>query len=224
MQAKSEFTLDDGRDVLGFGLETRVKQLDISANAYEVRITTEAADRDGDIVVAAGGVIEPYLKNPVVLYGHNYRAQPVARTLSLTIEPGAGIVAQFEFPPFGTSAQADEVHGLWRAGFLNAASIGFMPLTWVNLETDHDTWFPPRKFTEWELFEWSIVTVPANREALRRAVKGLGLDWTNDADRERNVSDVGFWNAVGEYVTVANSFMQLMAARRSHTATRIYLE
>lgn len=214
MQVEMVFRTEDNREVFGFGLQTESKLVDDAENVFEVMITTENTDRDGDIVVASGGQLDPYRANPVVLFGHSYRDIAVARTIELDILPSRGIKTLFQFPPFGTSVRADEIHGLWRAKFLNAASIGFMPLKWENLEVDHDTWFPPRKFTEWELFEWSIVTVPANREALRLAVKGLGLDWDvlDELERERKQKDVAFWNAVGEYVSTAKLFMQQIHA------------
>jgi phage head maturation protease len=140
---------------------------------HEVTITTNGTKRDGNQIVASGGKFENYLRNPVVLFGH--WGIPVARTLSLSVEADA-VVATFEFPAVGVSERADEVRRLWEAGFLNAASVGILPEKWENLETDKDSWFPPRKFTEWELVEWSIVPVPADGAALRRALSLFGSD------------------------------------------------
>lgn len=154
---------------------TVTKTVDAEAGIYEATISTESEDRAGDIVIASGGRFDAFMQNPVVLFAHNYRQPPVARALSVTIIP-QGVKAAFQFPPVGMTQQADEVHALWRAGFLNATSIGFMPIRSEPLPGHEDDWFPPQKFLEWELLEFSIVPVPANRDALRNAVKAVGWD------------------------------------------------
>jgi phage head maturation protease len=61
------------------------------------------------------------------------------------------------------------VYRLARGGFLAATSVGFRPLKWeytTDKERGADDWFPGIDFEEQELVEFSIVTVPANPEAL----------------------------------------------------------
>lgn len=86
-----------------------------------------------------------YLRNPVVLWMHDQRNLPVARTTSLQRE-GAVWEAEFEFLP--GDDRAERVQNAWERGFLNAASINW----------DEDTN---------ELLEWSFVGVPADPDALR---------------------------------------------------------
>lgn len=170
----------------------------------EIVISTEKPVRSGGgIARAAGAVTSHYLRNPVVMWGHNYREPPVARTTSLRVEPGTGLSAQFEFPQPGIYPLADVVRGLWDAGFINAASIGFMPLEWEMIDdpdpsagsastgsaTASSTGDSARGlslskstareqipvFTRWELYEFSLVAVPRDREAVRRAFDGLDV-------------------------------------------------
>jgi HK97 family phage prohead protease len=151
------------------------KALDIDAGIYEAMITTEVVDRVGDVVMAAGAQVEGYLKNPVVLWAHDYSQPPVAKALSLQIIPGTGITAQFQFPKWDINPQADIIRRLWAGGFLNATSIGFYPRKSEDRKSETGTadWYQPQTFLEWELLEFSIVPVPANQEALRLAVKAL---------------------------------------------------
>jgi HK97 family phage prohead protease len=151
------------------------KAVDVEAGIFEAMISTEAVDRQGDIVRATGAQLGNYLKNPVVLWAHDYSQPPVARALSVEIVPGEGIKATFQFPEWGSNPQADVVRRLWQAGFLNATSIGFIPLKSrpVDGEKDEDFWWTPQEYLSWELLEFSIVPVPANQEALRLAVKTL---------------------------------------------------
>lgn len=172
------------------------KTIDADEGIEEVWISTEAIDRDGDIVEAAGADLSNYLRNPVVLFGHNYWSSEtvVARTLKLETEKSKGIRAQFQFAPDGVSRGADTVRGLWQSGLLNAASIGFMVSGWNWIDADgndleqNEPGRPDgavgRRFAEWELLEWSIVPVPANQEALRAAVGKMapaGATWLKDA-------------------------------------------
>lgn len=154
------------------------KAIDKEAGIYEVMISTESLDRQGDIVRASGGQFENYLKNPVVLLGHDYSDLPIAKTLEIGVIPGIGIQAKFQFPENGLYEKADTTRKLWDAGFLNAASIGFSPLKSINLDPNKP--WGPQDYIEWELLEWSIVTVPANQDALR-----LALDNINETIQKR---------------------------------------
>lgn len=153
------------------------KAVDEVQGIFEVMITTEIRDRQRDWVVAEGGRLENYLKNPVVMFAHDYDKPPVARTLELEVLPKKGIRAQFQFPPIGTYDFADTIHGLWSGKFLNAASIGFQPgdgedsVSPILDEKGNAT--GGLQYNEWELLEFSIVPVPANQEALRLALKAL---------------------------------------------------
>src|SRR5579871_1193443 len=91
-----------------------------------VVISTGDVDRQGDIVVQDGIVLDAYQANPVVLWQHDPMV-PIARCLQIGIADGV-LRALVQFPPEGTSAKADEVYGLIRAGVVNAASIGFLPI------------------------------------------------------------------------------------------------
>ena len=71
-----------------------------------------------------------------------------------------------DVPHIGDKAEA--VLRLCQAGFLSATSVGFRPLDYdiADDRDDGEGWFPPMDFKRQELLEFSIVTVPANAEAL----------------------------------------------------------
>ncbi len=149
----------------------KVKKLDDAT--YEAIITTGAVDRDGQIVKPEGIDITNYMRNPVVMYAHDYSALPVAKTLRIRPE-GDTLVAQFQFMPKGIYELADAVHGAWDSGFLNATSIGFIPKHAVDADGNEieNASYHAAQITldQTELLEFSIVPVPANQEALRRAL------------------------------------------------------
>ena len=64
-------------------------------------------------------------------------------------------------------------HGLYRGGFLNAVSVGFIPVRWENGSADS---LFRRKYLEQELLEVSAVAIPANPDALALGVKSGAVE------------------------------------------------
>ncbi len=143
-------------------------------------ISTENEDRYLDIVRTDGGVFGPWEANKVVLWAHDHDIPTIARGLWLTAEDGE-IKSKYEFAP---TAFAQEVKVLVKGDFLKAHSIGFMPLEaeWI---TDPDTGEETGgiDFIKWELLEYSICNVPANRESLSAAI-GKGTVKVGDVLRK----------------------------------------
>jgi phage head maturation protease len=156
------------------------RAVDAENGIFEAMISTENEDRAGDVVVASGMQAGAFMANPVVLFAHDSRQPPVAKALEVGIVPG-GVKSVFQFAPLGLSGRADEVRRLWAAGFLNATSIGFLPIKSEKVDEKDESWWPAMKYLEWELVEFSIVPVPMNREALRMA---LSLVDQSDEERE----------------------------------------
>lgn len=152
------------------------KALDAENGIYEAMISTESVDRDGDVLEATGADIVSYLKNPVVLFGHNYwdANAVVGKAVEVEVIPGSGVRAVFEFAGEDVSADAALVKRLWAGGYLNAISVGFIPLEWEKRKSaDGEELERGYTITGWELLEFSIVPVPANQDALRLDLKAL---------------------------------------------------
>ena len=102
---------------------------DEAARSIRFTITTGTMDRERDVINPAGWKVEQYLKNPIVLWAHDYRNLPIARSRELIVtERGLSSVA--EFPAKGVHPFADTVYDLLKGGFLNATSVGFAPIKW----------------------------------------------------------------------------------------------
>ncbi len=148
--------------------EAETKVADGAPRTLVVRITSPAPDRSKDTVQPTGMNANNYEKNPVVLYAHNYADIPIAKCNNLKVTD-EGILASVEFPQEGVYAKADTVYAMYKGGFLNAWSIGFMPTDYD--ENDQGGY----NFKEWELFEFSAVPVPDNPEALT-VMRSKGID------------------------------------------------
>jgi len=130
-------------------------------------ITTKARDRMGDIVEPAGAELADYAANPVVMFAHDYWGLPIGKGQNLKVQK-TKIQAEVHFDmddPF-----AAEVYGKYQRGFMNAWSIGFIPLEIERMEGKEGE-FLGYHIKRWELLEFSAVPVPANAQALTVAVK-----------------------------------------------------
>ena len=131
--------------------------------------STPDVDRDKDRVMPNGAKLENFIKNPVLMYGHNYR-DPwalIGKVGDLQIDSSG-----LNFVPELREAANDSdpmtvIRALWDQKLLRAASIGFNPTKWMENEVGG------RDFVEWELLEISIVPIPANQNALRLAAKAI---------------------------------------------------
>lgn len=146
-------------------------------------ISTDSVDRYGDTVAVDGWDLKAYKKNPVVLWAHNSSILPVGKAPKTSIEDGK-LKSTAEFTPAGMHPFNDTVYDMYKQGFLNATSVGFIPTKWVFSE-DKDRRYG-MDFMEQELLEFSCVPVPANSEALiegRSAGIDVGpmLDWMYDS-------------------------------------------
>ena len=147
-----------------------VKEAEGQDHVLHFVLSTQAVDRDQDTIAVDGWQLDNYKKNPVVLFGHDYRSLPVAQSLAIWTEDGAlHSLAKFpskELYPFGHT-----VYQFYKNKLLRAVSVGFKPVKW-----EYST---ERKggvdYLEQELLEYSCVPVPANPEALARA-KALDID------------------------------------------------
>lgn len=134
-----------------------------------ITISTAGCDRDRDRVMPRGAVLENYLKNPVVMWGHSYGAPAdvIGRTVNLETNDG-GVIADFELRPAANDQDPQNiVRLLWDGGWVRTASIGFRPIEMQPNE------YGGNDITAWELLEWSLVPIPANQDALRLAAKAL---------------------------------------------------
>lgn len=129
--------------------------------------TNNNLDRDREIIDINGWDFNNYLKNPVVLFGHDFRQPPVGKTTRI-IKEGGNLVFDIEFPDEGKYPHADVIYNLAKDKFLNAASVGFKPTKHEDIQ-DIKNGGNIRKFTQQELIELSIVPFGSNPTAIQKS-------------------------------------------------------
>ena len=91
---------------------------------FEVIASTGQEDRLGDTINPDGWELRNFRKNPVMLWAHDNFAPPIARATRVWIEDKKlKLKGEFAPTPF-----AQELRVLVEGGFLNAVSVGFIPL------------------------------------------------------------------------------------------------
>lgn len=136
----------------------------------------ETPDRDGDVISVEGWDLKNYQLNPVFLWAHDYSIPPVGKAINVGVK-GKKLMFEIQFPEKGIYPFADLVYNLYKGGFLNATSVGFVGKQATERDDkdaeDAPPWQVGVKFTQQELLELSAVPVPSNPQAVQQA-KSLG--------------------------------------------------
>jgi len=137
------------------------KAKDLGEGIIEAVVASESEDRHGEILELKGLDTSKYMKNPVVLWAHDYSQPPIGKTLTLKKKDGK-LIAKVKFA-IDEDSFAHKIYKLYKGGYMKAFSIGFLPK-----EIDDN------RYTKAEMIEHSSVPIPANSEALALAIsKGI---------------------------------------------------
>jgi len=130
--------------------------------------STNSIDRVGDVInhdawTKSGG-LQNFEKNPIILFNHDYN-KPIGRATSMEVnKSGLELGARI-------SKSAGEIKDLIKDGVLGAFSVGFrVKDAEYNEETDG------LEIKDAELFEVSVVSVPANQTAMFSLAKSFETD------------------------------------------------
>ena len=156
--------------------------------------STSAPDRYGDIV-AQNWDLASYKRNPVILLNHNANALPIGKGSVDVVDGALQVDVAFDMDdPIGA-----EVARKTKAGFMSAVSVGFNPIASTprsQLPKDHVAYGTKGTYFEKaELLEVSVVTIPANGDAVsirnfvnqHRAVKVSNLKHILDVEMRDDV-------------------------------------
>src|SRR5882762_6308107 len=103
-----------------FIASTEKGAVDEQSRTVKFTITTGGVDRDNDTIDPKGWDVAEFMRNPVVLWAHDYSQLPVARAIDV-VPTGDGLQSTAQFPPKGVHPFADTVFDLIAGGFLNAS-------------------------------------------------------------------------------------------------------
>lgn len=130
------------------------------SDIYTFIVSTPEVDRYGTIIVPSGIDYTSYLNNPIVLAQHESDDWPIGKCLGFAMN-GENLEATLQLHRI--TDEACEVADLVAAGYVKAVSVGIIPLEYEEKTIDGKK---VTIYTKSELVEFSIVSIPANREAL----------------------------------------------------------
>ena len=139
--------------------------------------STATLDRYHEIIEPSGWRLDSYRSNPVFQNAHNYGdiLFTLGKALVTEVRSVGDRQALCQRIQFATEVNpvARIAYGLYRGGFLNAVSVGFIPLRWEDGGSTEaqSAPAPRRRYVEQELLEVSAVAIPANPDALALGVK-----------------------------------------------------
>ena len=154
------------------------------ANASEAQVgpgatldfiaSTATLDRYHEIIEPSGWRLDSYRSNPVFQNAHNYGdiLFTLGKAVSTEVRAVGERQALCQRIQFAVDVNpvARIAYGLYKGGFLNAVSVGFIPLRWEDGGAKGEPG-PRRRYIEQELLEVSAVAVPANPDALALGLK-----------------------------------------------------
>lgn len=174
----------------------------------------ESLDRYGEVICAPGWRLEKYRSNPVFQNAHQYGdivftlgkalITEVRKHSTISSQPSTALFQRIQFAT-DVNPMARIAYGLYRGKFLNAVSVGFIPLRWEDPSSPggYGGQVPPsgvaprRRYLEQELLEVSAVAIPANPNALALGVKSGAVtrsDLVDTLDLLRSLTvDYGPW-------------------------------
>jgi HK97 family phage prohead protease len=149
---------------------------------YTFVVSTPEVDRYGTIIVPSGIDYQAYLNNPIVLAQHDSDKWPIGRCLGFAMN-GENLEATIQIECI--TEEGKKLNKLINAGFVKAVSVGIIPNEYEDKTIDGQK---VTVYTKSELVEFSVVSVPANRQALlKKSMKTLLQDSINKYKKEKRM-------------------------------------
>ncbi len=143
-------------------------------------ISTDAVDRDFEVLIPGGADFAQFNKNPVVTFAHRYDELPVGRSLWVkrSKEPDGWLAkTQYTSRPgdWQGSWFPDAVYHLVKSGDLNGKSVGFIPTEMSSPEEKEIQDRPELAkvstiIRKWLVLEYAVAPVQSNPDAFVVAV------------------------------------------------------
>lgn len=152
---------------LHYGFEVRAVAEE--KRSVDVVASTSAIDSYGEILVQDWD-LRRYLSNPVVLYGHDSWSLPIGHASNVRVEDGK-LIATLNFVDEKANPKAEQVWQGIKQGSLRAVSVGFVPRNKPTVVMVGDKSVVALSGND--LFEISVVPIPANPEAVTLGVRSF---------------------------------------------------
>jgi len=152
-----------------------IKEQTVDKQEFTAIISTSDVDLDDEVMLPDGLNMKEFKKNPIILFNHN-KDLPIGKALSIR-KSGNGMIAKAKL-----GENIDRINDIWKLvkqGILKGISVGFIANE-IRIPTPQDIKLFGKKvkrvISKWTLLEVSVVSVPANQNALIQSCKSLNID------------------------------------------------
>ena len=153
------YTTKMAKDVCDHMLKFEIKSIDPSNGTFKVIASDETLDRHWETLIASWCKFDNFAKNPIMLFGHNYREiEAIMGKCTRWYIENKQVILEWVFASAEANPNAQLVRHLYDEGIIKTVSVGLRVLK-RNMD-DSDI------IEERELLECSFVPVPANPNAL----------------------------------------------------------
>ncbi len=152
-------------------LQTEIKSVNGEKRSLTAVVSTAGIDRHGERILHSAWKLAEFRENPIIIVDHEHKAQNVVGKASRVEIVDEKLEMDITFSD--DTVLAKDIFNLFKNGFLNAFSVGFLPKKsdWVEEKDSDGNKRSVFTIKEAELMEVSAVAIPANTEALTKAVK-----------------------------------------------------
>jgi HK97 family phage prohead protease/HK97 family phage major capsid protein len=190
-------------------------------SGLEFVLSDATPDRMGDVIEADGWTLNNFKRNPIALFNHNPNF-PIGKWINLRNADGK-LSSHLQLAKRGTSERIDEIISLVEQDILRAVSVGFLPIKSEPLTKGGGV-----RFRQTELVECSLVSIPANPNALAVA-RSLNISpstaamvFAEQGNRDRSGERRGFNGGQAENPPVRkNRTMSPLTKRIEDTQQRL---
>ena len=183
--------------------------MDGAAGRVHAIVSTEAVDRDGDIIRASGWMLDNFLKHPVLISSYDYRLRSVIVEWESMEVKGKRLAGVARYYIGEGNEEADWGFNLASKGRA-AYSVGFIPDHEKTKPLNPDKPYGGFEYNGQELLEVSHVAIPSNPQALQQ-LKGLLAAGANPMLLElieKQLADYGSTPKPLDYSALLNLAMQ----------------
>lgn len=151
-----------------------LRKVNHTEGTVEAVISTGNIARDQMIIDPDGWDFANYNRNPVVLWGHDDNAMPLARTVEIEASPNElRATAQFDMEDEAAKRLLSKIE----RGFVNSTSVRWLPKrTEIRMLPTDKGEREVLAFVEQELLEWSFVSIPSDPGAVILRSNGETFD------------------------------------------------
>lgn len=160
--------IESGAKKVNIEMKAAPSSWDPEQRTVDFTMSKETTDRHGDIVRVKGIDLKNFSLNPIALYNHrSYGMFPIGTWENLR-KNGDELIGTLRLAPAGTTEEVDIVAAMIGANVLRACSIGFMPHEFKRITDDDGEFTGGWDITKAELYECSVVGIPANQFAVSK--------------------------------------------------------